>query len=439
MRILIDPFDKAEQESRQSGLWIVAVVETRVSWPTKKQSITYAGRDFILMPAERNGQSGGLPAIAIRADRYELSREHARRELMKLASALSWSNGAKVEIVGWAGGNLPRSIGLSKNNVVTKFLECEHLPLPESEAANSALAFYREGVSLDNPFYSFLSLYKAFSRAVPVQSERTPWINGAVARLRENRAKERASELASQNHDVGTYLYGRCRNAVAHADREPFVNPDDTDDHFRLSKDVPLMKELTEIAIEDRLAVKRDHTIWKDHLYELAGFRDLIPENVRLALASGSEPSQESTIEIPDKLFVLARRDNATYPLAEMSAIAGHIVHGGLTIDLASTLDVCRLRVFLDFENERLEFDPVGGFALRSERVNEGNIREELAGLRFQRCILLNGHIEIWSADGNTRLGCGQTYIPKNCMVNSEFFEAAEMELTKLLPPHANS
>lgn len=439
MRILIDPFDKAEKESRQPGQWLVAVVETRVSWPTKKQSITYAGRDFILIPAERNGPSGSLPAIAIRADRYELPREHARRELMKLASALSWSNGAKVEIVAWSGGNLPRSIGLSKNNLVTEFLECEHLPLPPSEAAISALAFYREGVSLDNPFYSFLSLYKAFSRAVPVPTERTPWINEAAPRLRENRAKERASELASQGHDVGAYLYGRCRNAVAHADREPFVNPDDTDDHYRLSKDVPLMKELTEVAIEDRLGIKRDHTIWQEHLYELAGFRELIPEHVRSALASGTKPTQEFTIEIPDKMFVLARRGHATYSLGEMSAIAGHIVQGGLGIDMASALDVFRLRVFLDFENERLEFDPVGGFALRSQRVDEGNIREELAGLRFQRCILSNGHIEIWSTDGNTRLGCGQPYIPKNCMVNSEFFEAAEMELAKLLPPNHNS
>lgn len=82
---------------------------------------------------------------------------------MRFASALSWRESEKVEIVMWSAGNLPRSMGLSRNNSITEFLESEHLPLAQSEAALSALAFYREGVSLDNPFYSFLSLYKAFT------------------------------------------------------------------------------------------------------------------------------------------------------------------------------------------------------------------------------------------------------------------------------------
>ena len=43
-------------------------------------------------------------------------------------------------------------------------------------------------------------------------------------------------------YDVGDYLYEQCRHQIAHADREPFVNPDDTDGHFRLQQDIPLMK-----------------------------------------------------------------------------------------------------------------------------------------------------------------------------------------------------
>ena len=107
MKILVDPFDEAERLTLQNGDWVVAVIETRIFWPKKKHTIHYAGKDFILMPCvhHENSSTPTLPGIALKDDDYSLSKEDARREIMRLASVIAWQEGQKLEIVSWSGGN----------------------------------------------------------------------------------------------------------------------------------------------------------------------------------------------------------------------------------------------------------------------------------------------------------------------------------------------
>ena len=60
-----------------------------------------------------------------------------------------------------------------------------------------------------------------------------------------------------------------CRNAIAHAEKEIFVNSGGVDDHFRLTQDIPLLRNLAVLAIEENSSIKRSQTIWHEHLYEL--------------------------------------------------------------------------------------------------------------------------------------------------------------------------
>lgn len=176
MRILVNPFDEAEQFVLKNGVWVSGIVETGVFWPKRRQTVHYSGKKFVLLPVEQNvgSPTPSLPAIAIRADSYGLSHKEARKEIMRFASALSWREGSKVEIIMWSGGNIPRSMGIMRNNQITDYLDEDHLPMPREGSEKTALAFYREGVSLDNPFYSFLSFYKAFSVAIENQKQRSP-------------------------------------------------------------------------------------------------------------------------------------------------------------------------------------------------------------------------------------------------------------------------
>lgn len=70
---------------------------------------------------------------------------------------------------------------------------------------------------------------------------------------------------------------------------------------------------------------------------------------------------------------------------------------------------------------------------LTPNRENKTYIRHELNVLHFSRCILSNGHLEIWDQEREIMLGRSETYIPVNCYVNTEFYDSEFATLEKLL------
>ena len=108
-------------------------------------------------------------------------------------------------------------------------------------------------------------------------------------------------------------------------------------------------------------------------------------------------------------------------------------VSGGLVFDFISDDEVVRIRTILNFAEERLQFDPVGGIALVQNRESEKHIRYEILMLEFQRCILGNGHLEVWDAETELMLGRSETCIPVNCFVNNDFYTEELEKLSKIL------
>jgi hypothetical protein len=436
--ILLNPFDEANRLANENGDWMVAVIETQVSWPKERQVVSYENKNFVLLPLGESLpplHTRQLPAIALRADTYSLSHMQARREIMRFATALSWREKHKIEIVTWTGGNIPRSIGIIRNNSVTDYMSSEFLPTLTDERSATALAFYREGVSLDNTFYAFLSFYKAFSIAVPVARTRGQWLKNKMGNIDDPNAKKRIEELESKGFDVSEYQYEQGRNAIAHADRKPFVNPDSTDDHFRLSLDLCLMRNFTELAIEDKLGIMRIDTICREHLYELEGFRSLISKEVIDCFKHGEGTSAKLVIDIPECFTLLAQKRHEQFPLDQMKIARAFCFEYGIVIDFKSPQSAISLRAILNFANERLIFDPLQHLEICSSRGNLDAVREELSALAFYRCILSNGHLEIWDTIKNIRLGCSKGYIPVNCRVNDNYFDEQIRSLEALLKP----
>lgn len=413
------------------GDWVVATVHPRMSWPTKRQIVTFGQKDFILFP--QRGDSDQTAGVALRADKYGLSSETARKEIMRFCSALSWRERAGLSIVAWGGGSLPRPIGVRMGRVITNYLEAEQLPVTTTSEEGAALALYREGVSLDNPFYAFLSLYKVISVAIPRGKERSAWISDALDRLDDHQARERRDALRSSGTDIGLYLWNECRNAIAHAEKQPYVNPDEVDDHFRLTRDLPLLRNLAELAIEERTKLRRSHTLWREHLYELAGFKQFLPEAIVKSLAESVPLPEGTSVEIPELYTIVARRSHETFSFENMRPQIIGQIPGGMVLDFVSDDEVVRVRTELSFADEQLRFDPVGGIGFRSNRDDQKFVRYEINVLRFSRCILSNGHLEIWNQEDEVLLGRSETCIPVNCFVNNEFYETELGKLEALL------
>lgn len=96
---------------------------------------------------------------------------------------------------------------------------------PLSGERRLALALYRDGVSSRSPYYEFLNLYKILQIRLPGRRV-AAWINAhvddnvpSVVRVNELRAHGIA--------DIAAYLYGNWRNAIAHVERAPRLDPDD--------------------------------------------------------------------------------------------------------------------------------------------------------------------------------------------------------------------
>ena len=237
-RLLLDPLGDAERAASVAGRWIVATVVPRVAWPTKKQIVNYDGVEFILFPEGDNESAG----IGVQIDKHSLDAKEARKRIMEFSSALAWAERKGIEIVDWSGGNLPRVMHVMRGRVIVDFLQTDHLPKPREPEQRAALALYREGISLNNPFYAFLSLYKAISRIIPDGKERAKWIGQALDDIDDHQAKKRLDALTKDGRGVGEYIRQAGRNAIAHAEKDPYVNPDELDDHYRLYSDVPLIR-----------------------------------------------------------------------------------------------------------------------------------------------------------------------------------------------------
>lgn len=434
-KIMRNNNDEAEKLLSKHGRWVVGAVETSLFWPTKNQIVNFDGKDFLLMPAEKkDGQPHQTsPAIALKTSDYNFDAEQGRKELMRFASALSWRERAKLEFVMWSGGSFPIRMITGIHSAIRDYLDGDHLPCPSDENAKSALAFYREGISLDNPFYSFLSFYKAFCVSISDKKSRKNWFSSKKALLNQD-IMQRVVEIETSGVEIGMYLYEKCRHSIAHSDQEPYVNPDNTDDHFRLKNDVPVMKNFAEIAIEETFGIKRLSTIYKEHTYELQGFKEEISDNVITYLkSSGGISSDSIEIEIPDEYFVVARRGGEKYSLGSLKIVNGGIVEGGLLLDLATNTNGAVLRIILDFKEEKLKFNPITQMGINKDRSSKELLEAEMAALRFQRCILSNGRLEIWSTDGEKMYGCTEAFVPLNCMVNYEYFDKEITELEKAL------
>ena len=122
---------------------------------------------------------------------------------------------------------------------------------PLSEERRLALALYRDGISSRSNYYQFLNLYKILQIRLPGLKV-ADWIN---AHADDNiPSSPRVLELRAQGMtDLASYLYENWRNAIAHVEREPRVNPDDVETLRRISQDLLIVRDLARTMIESPL------------------------------------------------------------------------------------------------------------------------------------------------------------------------------------------
>lgn len=240
--------------------WLNLAVKPHFSWPDKPVEIPFEGNRIVLSPLTEE-----LACTVSLFNPTGVSFEKAGTLIGRFLSRLAWSmNGGVVELFAVGSNNpaCPGRLGRSTYGIsgCASVRPWNYLYLPEAPTreADLALGLFREGMSVNSVPFSFLSYFKVLNVAFDGHGQ-IEWIDNNLNVLWYQPAIDRLQTIQRSVSNVGEYLYGQGRCAVAHAfDNQQLVNPDSYEDKRRLELDMPLIKELSALFIEQEFGVLSD-------------------------------------------------------------------------------------------------------------------------------------------------------------------------------------
>ena len=354
---------------KEHGRWLVASINTSMSWTLAAQKVLYREMELWVLPVTKEH----YPGVALNRP-VSMARDAAERLLMQFCSSLAWieNGGVLVEHMTENRWVMPMGRQQRFGYSVQRDFDFSYLPEPEQEKGRLALAIMREGRALNHPAYAFLSFYRVLEVAFTDGRARGAWMTEQIDHILDPRAREVIARLRSDGVvDIGVHLQTSGRQAIAHARHEPIINPDDPAHHRRLSQELPLIEALAVRAIDGPLGIETRSTVWQKHLYELAGFKRFLGPDVVATLAKGEALSSDAKIDLPMISVELRRRA----PYGALTALEpvefgqeGSILH----LRTRSKDQCVWFQVHLDFANERLCFDAFNDLNACDEAPSRG-------------------------------------------------------------------
>ncbi|OYV38670.1 MAG: hypothetical protein B7Z80_09375 [Rhodospirillales bacterium 20-64-7] len=195
------------------------------------------------------------------------------------------------------------------------------------------------------------------------------------------------------------------------------------DDLKRLSEDVVLIRAMAAFIIERELHIKSRHTIWYEHLYELAGFKQIFGEEL-IARITTEVTVDETTVDLP--AMNVAIRGKPPYgPLTNMNPIWVGYEKGLIHLALEACNKRGRIVFQLDFREERLHFNFPEDLIIIDDGTPEA--AEAVAELkRFSKDYFGNGQLCIYNAETGALVSRKDDFIPMNMWLD---FEKSELEI----------
>jgi hypothetical protein len=320
---------------------------------------------------------------------------------------------AGIHETGAIGSSAPTYIGKGPSaNIVTDNFRHDYLPDPTEKRARLALAFYREGMSTGTVATRVLNFFKILNILFSDPKSQVDWINANLSNLRNHRELKRLGELRSTKSDIGQYLYGSGRCAVAHAFSDPLVDPENSDDLRRLQSDLPLIQALAELAIEKEFGLKSRETVWREHLYQLEGFRTHLGEDIVSRLKSG-KMVDVSEIPVFGRITVGVRDQCTIDSFVGLNPQVVDVREGVVWLRCDSLSGIVQILLGLDIKEEYLRFDPEAHVAVSANATAEA-LKAQQHYLLLLKTLLLNGQLEVIDTDTGYLLGRTDAYIGTN-------------------------
>jgi hypothetical protein len=224
-------------------------------------------------------------------------------------------------------------------------------------------------------------------------------------------AQQRLTELQKTEPDIGEYLWKEGRNAIAHANTDPILDPDISTDRTAAMRDADLMQGLAELFIQEELGVPSKRKIWNEHLYELEDFKRLFkgPLTARLE-AKESVPLGDFP---PIPALTLNLKEHTAFDcLAVLSFRVTACKNGIVLLATDPTAQPMMVTLALDFPAERPEL------VLNTFGANQKQEKytKALAACCYEFLIgyFCNGCLQVFNATTGERLSHKSAFLRVN-------------------------
>ncbi len=254
---------KSELKADMAPRFINAAVDTQIEWPRKEALITFGRWELIAFPPSRE-HDASLHLDLVRAS---LSDVEAISVFSQLLSIASWLDDTfAVLLPAWSGNPVPCRPPRQTQHWPSSIIDswCNSWQPLNDEPARRALAIYREAVNMDDFHsvpYAVLGFYKILESAYGEGAERARNLEQEVAQLlakkniNEWQLREIGFTPEASPEEIAKFLKRAGRDAVAHANKEPVVNPDDARQQRRMSVAASILREVARSCIQSRFQV----------------------------------------------------------------------------------------------------------------------------------------------------------------------------------------
>ena len=384
-------------------MWCIWAIEAEVPWPNQPVDVVYNGRTFNLMPQTDED----FASIAVQAPIEDW--DAVSKAVHRFLSVLAWVDGKGIRTlwnVGNGGWRQPtrRSPALARPSLPRPRSNFDFLPIPCTEQAAKALAFYREAVSTRTRDNEFLQLFRILELAYGHRKAEHPkFINGLIASTSlPDDARSAVETLRSRGINIGKQIVVNGRHAVAHGDDDTAIDPDIVSERSVLNSLMPIVTALAIHTIESHFGVPTRRTYYQRHEYEVEGFASLLSDELRRSVLSASgAPLAILTPIVSTTIGLRSRR----YPAFTDLVVSEALMHDGVvSLRLVSSDNLVHALIHFDLINRRFIFDVERELLIKDDGASAS---AEHAADMFELLLGLvgNGELHAWDGSTNALLG----------------------------------
>jgi hypothetical protein len=381
----------------ETGPWMSAHINTRVSWPNQFQVMWYQGSEFLLLPATDDLAAG----IAVNMRTNSLSSpEEARTAISRFASAVAWTEQSSLAITDFTPSSAkPVHSRIRRFTAVSSYMDTglQAIERVSDPRALRGLALFREGLSSTNDFYAALSFYKVIENFVHGDLRRA-WFKSAVSKLVTPEVMARIDAIETSSGElVCDYFRKQGRHAIAHAKEDDAVDPDADQERYRFSLDRVVYKELARLAIEEFVDPPHSGANKKIRQNPIQGFCDAQDDQVLAWIRYQDRPLPSAQLCLPSPVTLVVKRTGETLAIRGMEVEGWEV--GATSIDVTFAGKERAGAITFRFDLERRDVRPIGSAMFRKlERSLSRAQLDEIASV-FQFDTLLWGNGCAWVID----------------------------------------